>query len=372
MDSLKILYVDTDQVWRGGQEQLFSLMLGIKDRQHQIWLAAPADAPLSAKAQHSGIETFPFQLRYELSPRAFLQLWKILGKQDFDIIHLNTPRPLFLGALASKLRGIPLRVCSRRVNFPLNSPLSRLKYNWMQESVVTVSTSIRRTLIEGGVRPDLIQVIYEGVDLEWVDSQRVPPSEEINGGLMVGTVAHLSPEKGHRTLLEAAARVLARIPDAHFVFVGQGELMSSLKARVEKLGIEKKVTFAGFRSDSEALMKQFDVFCLPSISEGLSSAILVAMASRLPVVATRVGGIPELVVDGETGILVPPEDAEQLADGLLRVLESPRLRKEMGCAGRQRIEEKFTLERKLNETETLYLNMLESVSNRANDLGGRR
>jgi glycosyltransferase involved in cell wall biosynthesis len=369
MNSLRILYVDTDRAWRGGQEQLFSLMLGIRDRQHQVWLAAPSDSPLSSKAQQSGIETHSFGQRSELSPWAFFQFWRILGKQDFDIIHLNTPRPLVVGGLASKLCGIPLRVCSRRVNFPLNSPLSRLKYNWMQEKVVTVSVSIRRTLIEGGVCPDLIKVIYEGVDVDWVDSQRVPVPDSVNSGLVVGTVAHLSPEKGHRTLFEAAARVLSRVPDVHFIVVGRGELMSSLKAMVGELGIQKKVTFTGFRSDSEGLMKHFDIFCLPSISEGLSSAILVAMASSLPVVATQVGGIPELVIAGETGILVPPGDAAQLADGLCKVLESTQLREKMGCAGRQRIEERFTLERKLNETEELYLSMLASLPDKAKDFG---
>ena len=145
--------------------------------------------------------------------------------------------------------------------------------------------------------------------------------------------------------------------------------MSTLKARVKELDIVKKVTFTGFRSDSEALMKHFDIFCLPSISEGLSSAILVAMASSLPVVATQAGGIPELVIDGETGILVPPGDVAQLADGLCKVLESPQLQKKMGGAGRQRIEERFTLERKLKETEKLYLSMLASVSDRAKDFG---
>ncbi len=369
MNSLKILYVDTERVWRGGQEQLFSLILGIRDRQHQVWLASPSDSPLSSKALQSGIETYCFGQRNELSPWAFLQLWNILRKQDFDILHLNTPRPMILGGLASKLCGIPLRICSRRVNFPLNSPLSRLKYNWMQESVVTVSVSIRRTLIEGGVRPDLIKVIYEGVDLAWVDSLQASAPEDRNRGLVVGTVAYLSPEKGHGTLLDAVPRVISRVPDVHFILVGAGALMPTLKARVEELGIQKNVTFTGFRSDSEALMKNFDVFCLPSISEGLSSAILVAMASRLPIVATQAGGIPELVVDGESGILVPPDDSDQLAVGLCKVLESPQLRKRMGCAGRQRIEETFTLERKLNETEKLYLSMMASVSNQAKDFG---
>jgi len=361
MNSLKILYVDTDRVWRGGQEQLLTLMLGIKERQHRVSLAAPSDSPLSSKARERGIETLPFTQRSELSPWALLQLWNILRKRDFDIIHLNGPRALLAGGLASKFCGVPLRVCSRRVNFPLKSPLSCLKYNWMQESVVTVSISICQTLIDGGIRPDLIHVIYEGVDLDWLDSQQPRALADINHGLLVGTVAHLSPEKGHLTLLEAAARIVSKVSDVHFVFVGRGELMSGLDERIQELGIQNHVLLTGFRSDSEALMKRFDIFCLPSLSEGLSSAILVAMASRLPVIATQVGGIPELVIDGETGIVVPPNDPDQLAEALCKLLGSYELRQRMGQAGRQRIEESFTLERKLQETEKLYRDLLASA-----------
>ena len=358
MNRLKILYVDTDRAWRGGQEQLFNLMLGIRERQHHISLAAPSNSPLSSKAQQCGIETYPLEQRSELSPWALFRLWHILRKRNFDIIHLNGPRAILSGGLASKLCGVPLRVSSRRVNFPLKSPLSRLKYNWMQESVVTVSISISQTLIDEGVRPDLVNVIYEGVDLNWLDSQEPPPLASLNHGLLVGTVAHLSPEKGHHTLVEAAAQVVSRVPDVHFILVGRGELMSGLKEKIQELGIQRHVTFTGFRSDSEALMKRFDVFCLPSLSEGLSSAILVAMARRLPVIATHVGGIPELVIDGKTGILVPPNDANHLGDALCKVLESCELRQRMGRAGRQRVEENFTLDRKLDKTEKLYGKLL--------------
>ena len=360
MSSLNILYVDTDRTWRGGQEQLFTLMLGIKKRQHQVWLAAPPDSPLSRKAQEGGIRIYPFLQRNELSLWAIFQLWNFLRRRDFDVIHLNTPRALLSGGLASKLCRVPLRVSSRRVNFPLRSPLSRLKYNWIQESVVTVSVSIRQTLIEGGVRPELIRVIYEGVDLDWIDAQQPPPLVDAQG-LIVGTVAHLSPEKGHHTLLEAAAQVIPRFPDVRFVLVGAGVMMSELKDKIHQLGIDDHVTLSGFRVDSEALMKNFDVFCLPSLSEGLSSAILVAMASFLPVIATQVGGIPELVVDDETGILVSSGNPDQLAQALSKVLESAELRRKMGQAGRRRVEEHFTLRRKLDETETLYLKLLASA-----------
>jgi len=357
---LKILYVDTEEVWRGGQAQLFSLILGIKERHHKVCLAAPENAPLSVRAREKGIETVPFRQRNELSLAAVFRLWVILRNRDFDIVYVNTPRAIISGGLASKLRGVPLRICSRRVNFPLKSPLSRLKYNWLQESVVTVSLSIQETLIEGGVRPDLVQVIYEGVDLKWIDAHQ--PTSLLEGGerLKVGTVAHLSPEKGHHVLLEAAARIVSRFPEVVFVLVGKGKSMFELQDKIRELDIEDHVICTGFRYDSEALTKEFDIFCLPSLSEGLSSAILVAMASSLPVVATQVGGIPELVVDGETGLLVPANDVRQLASALRQVLESQSLRRRMGQAGRRRVEQSFTLQRKLDETEQLYLTLLAS------------
>ncbi|MDA2934197.1 glycosyltransferase family 4 protein [Acidobacteria bacterium AH-259-D05] len=358
---LKILYVDTDRVWRGGQEQLFTLMSGIKKRRHQVWLAAPADSPLSSKAQQRGIQTFHFCQRNELSPWAIGKLWNFLRSRDFDIVHLNTPRSVLAGGLASKLCGVPLRVCSRRVNFPLRSPLSRLKYNWTQDGVVTVSVSIRQTLMVGGVRPDLIRVVYEGVDLDWIDSQESPSLGDVGEGLKVGTVAHFSPEKGHDILLDAAAQVVSKFPDVVFVLVGKGELLSELQEKIHKLGMEDHFLFTGFRLDSEAIMKNFDVFCLPSLSEGLSSAILVAMASSLPVIATHVGGIPELVIDGKTGILVSPNDAGQLAGALVQVVSSEKLRRKMGQAGRRRVEEHFTLKKKLDETERLYRTLLASA-----------
>ena len=247
---LKVLFVDTEREWRGGQAQLFTLMVGLKKRQHQACLATPADSPLSTKAQENGIEVFPFRQRTELSPRAVLKLWNFLRNRDFDIVYVNTPRAILSTGLASKLCGVPLRICSRRVNFPLRSSLSRLKYNWFQERVVTVSVSIRQTLIEGGVRPDLIQVIYEGVDLDWIDACPDPGELDLGERLKVGTVAHLSLEKGHHVLLEAAAQIVPKFPKVIFILVGEGKLRPQLQEQIRVLDIEDHVIFTGFRDDS--------------------------------------------------------------------------------------------------------------------------
>ena len=357
---MKILYVDTEQVWRGGQEQLFTLMLGMKERGYSVCLAAPARSLLLRRASESQVRTFSFLQRSEWSPMALYRLHRIFRQERFDVVHFNTPVAVLLGGIVSWWKKTPVRVCSRRVNFPLRNRLSPIKYNQVLDGIITVSESIRGTLIAGGVWPELVSVVYEGVDVGWVD--RLSPSAPVPNvnGLLVGTVAHLSEEKGHSTLLEAVSQLDPRFSDVTFLFIGEGELRDHLERQVRLMSLEDRVRFTGFRADPEAIMKTLDIFCLPSLSEGLSSAILAAMACRLPVVATRVGGIPELVADGVTGFLVPSRNPDELRQALSQLLSSVQLRRRMGHAGRVRIESSFTLKRKLDETETLYLKLLKS------------
>ena len=354
---LRILYVDTESFWRGGQEQLFSLMVGIRQRGYGVELAAPAGSPLENRVHDVGIPTHSFTQRSELSLPAAWSLARIMGPGKVDVLHYNTPRPVLAGKLAAWICGVPILVASRRVNFPLRSRFSRIKYNWLLDRVVTVSGSIERTLVQDGVRPERVSVIYEGVDLQSVDGHPSTSVLPVRSGLVVGVVAHLSPEKGHETVLKAAARLRERFPDVTYVLVGGGERRQMLEERARALNVADRVLFTGFRKDSDAMMREFDVFCLPSLSEGLSSAILAAMARPLPVVATRVGGIPELVVDGSTGLLVPAGRPDKLAEALAKVLSSSSLRRRMREAGRRRVAEYFTLDRKLDETERLYLEL---------------
>ena len=354
---LRIVYVDTESFWRGGQEQLYSLMVGIRQRGYGVELAAPARSPLASRAHEAGIPVHSFTQRSELSLRAAWRLARILGSRKVDLLHFNTPRPVLAGKLAALVSGVPILVASRRVNFPLRTRFSRIKYNCLLDRIITVSRSIERTLVQDGVRPERVSVVYEGVDLQSVDGLPPAPVLPVRSGLVVGVVAHLSPEKGHVTVLKAAARLRERFPEVTYVFVGGGERRRVLEERARALNVVDRVLFTGFRSDSDALMREFDVFCLASLSEGLSSAILAAMARPLPVVATRVGGIPELVVDGNTGLLVPADRPDLLADALAKVLSSSSLRRRMRNAGRRRIARHFTLDRKLDETERLYLEL---------------
>jgi glycosyltransferase involved in cell wall biosynthesis len=166
----------------------------------------------------------------------------------------------------------------------------------------------------------------------------------------VGNVAALTDHKDHATLLEAAALVSARRPEARFVIVGDGERRAELEARARALGTAERVIFAGFRDDVDRLLPAFDVFCLSSHLEGLGTSLLDAMCFARPVVATAAGGIPEAVLDGVTGRVVPVRDVRALADALVEVLSHPERREAMGRAGRERFLERFTADAMVEAT----------------------
>ena len=356
---MKILYIDTEKFWRGGQDQLFSLISGMQETGHQIMLASPAQGPLGERVGRLGIEVVDFEQRTELSYPAFRMLYNLMKETSPDIVHFNTPLPVLPGGLASKalsrFSGSRIvTVCSRRVNFPLKTRLSRLKYNHLLDRILTVSESIRKTLISNGIRPELVETVYEGIDPDWIDRQQATSMPFSQDSLVVGTVAHLSEEKGHIDILKAVSLIRRKAPKTRFVFIGEGLMRGQLERYAAVLGVDDIVDFIGFRKDSEALMKHFDVFCLPSLSEGLSSAIMSAMACGLPVISTEVGGIPELVIHEQSGLLVSPSSPEELADALYRILTSPEDRESFGKAGRMIVESRFTVRNKLKNTEQHY------------------
>ena len=175
---------------------------------------------------------------------------------------------------------------------------------------------------------------------------------------IIGTVGMLAPVKDHITLLKAANKVVRVRPDVVFLIVGGGELEGALKAEADKLGIENNVRITGFRNDVGSLLHVMDIFVLSSVSEGLPLCLLEAMASGKPVVATNVGGNPEIVVNGETGFLVPPRDPDSLAASILSLLQDRRLASHFGMNGQRRVSERFRLERMIHSYHELYERVL--------------
>ena len=359
---LSFLFIDSERVWRGGQAQLFTLIQKLHQRGHKIRLVCFPGTSLETKAMKLGISVYPMAIRSEAGLISFVRLISVLRSVDPDILAFNTPKPIFIGNLASRFARVGARIIFRRVSFPLhNRHISRIKYTWNIDSVIAISDSIRSQLLKCGIPAALVKTIHEGIDLSLYPKRpeldRPPPTEPVT----VGTLSSLSHEKGLSYLIEAASLIPHVKGRARFVIVGEGSCRMELEELVRKKGLEDCIQFLGFRTDIQPLMKDFDLFVLPSLSEGLSSAIMEAMASSLPVIASKVGGIPELVQNGDNGLLVDPADPESLARAIVQLVENPETLRQMGMRGRQRMEEKFTLDRKVLETEELCCTLVAST-----------
>jgi L-malate glycosyltransferase len=356
---ISFLFVDSERVWRGGQDQLLTLLPGLIDRGHEVHLVCHPSTLLEERARSIGARVHPMVFRKGPGLISLVRIFSILREVRPDIIAFNTPRPILPGTLASKLIGVKARIIFRRVNFPLRrNPITKIKYNWGIDRIIAISESIARQLESGGVPPARIRIIYEGIDLGQIEPRRAQIKHPEGEPFVIGTVAHLSAEKGLNHLIEAGARIADVGRRARFVIVGDGKCRADLEAQVRSLGMGQSFQFTGFQENPGEIMKRFDIFVLPSLSEGLSSSILTAMARALPVVATSVGGIPELVANGKNGILVPPGNPQALATAIESLIDDPDKSFKMGQNGRQRMELRFTLERKILETESLCAGLL--------------
>jgi L-malate glycosyltransferase len=354
------LHIDTARTWRGGQNQVLLTVMGLRADGHRTMLIAHPAGELRRRAAEGG-DVFPLAPRAEMDLAAGWRLSRIIRQVGPDVIHAHDPHGVAMAALGlsmSTQRVKPPLVASRRVDFHLGrNAFSRWKYRQVQRFICS-SDAIRRMIQADGVAPGRSVTIYEGIDLERV--RAAPPAtlhEELwlpHHAPLVGNIAALVPHKGQRHFIDAAALVVRRVPDARFVIVGEGELRRSLERHIHDLRLDKHVLLTGFRPDVLSVLKTFDIFVMSSVTEGLGTSLLDAMACARPIVATRAGGIPEAVDDGQTGILVTPRDHEAMADAIVKLLEDGRLRERMGAAGLERARTRFSAERMVKETIRVY------------------
>lgn len=238
---------------------------------------------------------------------------------------------------------------------PLWRRVARVSHRLCERVIVNSRAAFEEELA-AGLAPALLAHIPNGVDpqdLPAIDDRRLGAVPRP----LVVSVAHLQPEKGHRHLLEAWRRVVDQMPGAHLALLGDGPLRSALECQVVELGLDRDVTFLGF-TEPRSWLEAADTCVLASLTEGMPSVVLEAMLSGCPVVASRVGGIGELVVECETGLLVPPGDAPALAAAVLRLLGDASLRAALATAGRQRALDRFSAGQMVRATEAVYASVL--------------
>ncbi len=354
------LHIDTARTWRGGQNQVLVTVLGLRALGHRTVLVAHAGGELRQRAAE-GMELIPLAPRMEMDLGAAWRLSRIIKELKPEIVHAHDPHGVAMAALAlsmsTQLVKPPL-IASRRVDFRLkNNSLSRWKYRQV-DCFICASDAIRQMLLADGVPDARALTVHEGIDLERVAAA---PAAKLHEELwlphqapIVGNVAALVAHKGQRHLIEAAALVVRQVPDARFVIAGEGDLRPALERQIKEHHLEKHVFLTGFRPDVLSLHKAFDIFVMSSVTEGLGTSLLDAMASGKPIVATRAGGIPEVVSDGQTGMLVAPRDHQAMADALVKLLTDAALRRKMGDAGLRLARERFSAERMVRETLKVY------------------
>lgn len=319
--------------------------------EHVTWLGSPASGRL---------ERLPFaQLRGLNEVRRHLRV----GSPD--VVHTYFFWPIIYGRLLKRL-GLIRHLVENREDQGFN--LSPWNYRLLKatadvpDRVICVSEGVRQVVLEReGVKEERTVVIHNGVKLPAV----IPGADEqrelrralgfSSAHLIVGMVANLNrPVKGVGYFVDAMPLILAEVPDARFLILGEGREKRSLKSRARELGVENRVVFTGFRPDIDRFYPLMDVSALTSLSEGLSMTLLESMSFGLPVVATRVGGNPEIVRDAETGFLVPPRDPAAFAGRVVELLTNPGLRERMGRAGRRFVEGRFTLAETAAQYEEIY------------------
>ena len=303
--------------------------------------------------------------RSEIDLSAAWRLSRVIRDYQPDLVHAHDPHAVAMAATALSFGAVtpaPPLVASRRVDFHLGgNSFSRWKYRQVTR-FVAASGAIRDILIHDGIPEAQVDVVHDGIDVAKV--QRLPALDVHvefwlpHGVPVIANVGALVAHKGQKHLLDAIPLVMQDVPDVHLVILGEGELRPALEKQVKDLHLERAVRLPGFREDVLSLVKSADLFVMSSVTEGLGSAVLDAMAMGLPVVGTRAGGIPEAIVHGSTRLLVPPGEPKPLAAAIVRLLKDPQLGSQYGQAGRARVEAHFGVDKMVEDTLAVYQDLL--------------
>ncbi len=345
---LSLFQIDTGREWRGGQRQSFLLTRELRDQGYPVYLVVQPGCPLHEKAVAEGLPVLPIKMKGEADVGAAYKLSRAMRKKGCVLAHFHDAHAVSIGGAACTRARVPIRIVSRRVSFPLRKGFfSRRKYTKDVDLIVAISDNVRDVLIRGGIEPGKIEVVSSGIDFSPFENvgQRDLLRREFGflpDDFLVGIVAYLEDSKGHRYLIEAARMLKERTPKIKIIIVGKGSLELALDKQARDLGVDDLVFFLGFRDDVPRILASLDAFVLSSEQEGLGSSILDAMASRLPVVATEVGGIPEVVIHNETGFLVSPRSPRALAEAILSLYQDRDLARRFGERGYQVVHEKFS------------------------------
>lgn len=361
----------------GGMKQhLEDLVAGLNGKEFMISVAGPGDSDgddIKRVIEALGASYYPVRITGPLRPaqdfRCVLELYGLIKRERFDIVHCHGSKAGLVGRMAAWLAGAPVIIVTIH-NFVVYEevPLfKRLLFTRGEEflgrkttGIITVSRALKTEMAKKfGIPEDKVAAIYNGIDLERFRVEKNLAGLRKDYGIgedipIVGTVARMAPQKGLRYFVEAAAMLVKEGCTGIFFIVGDGPLRPELEVQADRLGLKGRLIFTGYQSDIVSFLKMFDIFVIPSIAEGLSITTIEAMAAGKPVIASRVGGLPELVKHEQNGLLVPPRDAGALTRAIKYLIRQPELCKNMGQTGNNMVIKEFTKKTMIAKTAEFY------------------
>jgi glycosyltransferase involved in cell wall biosynthesis len=374
--AVRILEVISDATIGGGQQHVLSLVEGLDKTIFDVSVACTANGPLVDDLRSRGVMAYPVDMSRGVIHPPLLQLSRLLQRNQIEIMHAHGGVAGFWGRLSAVLARTPVRVYTLHGIHYLHysSPAKREVFIALErflarktDRIICVAESDRQSGLRRKLfSPDQCVVVRNGINPTLAErSGEVRQQREALGipadAPIVGTVGRLHRQKGHWILIQATREIVRKIPNVHVLLVGDGPLRKRLEKLSQSLGLGESIHFLGARRDAFDIMAILDVFVLPSLWEGLPYSLLEALALGKPVVATATDGIPEVVVHGESGLLVSPGDPQGLAIAVLQLLNNNAYAETLGRKGRERVVRTFGLDRMVRETSELYLSSLSGV-----------
>lgn len=356
---LRILHTEWSDGWGGQEQRVVSEMAGMLQRNHHMVLATRPQCRIAKKASDRGIPLLLMDMKGKFDLRTILKLARFLKQEHIQVVNTHSSIDSWIGSLAAKLAGTPVLVRTRHINLPL-------KRNWLNfvhylpDAIVTCGEAMRRQLTDRyGFPANQLANIPTGID--FTRSQPSKSRDEARHALglarhayVVLMVGIMRGVKRHEVALRAFRELATAHPEAELLLAGEGPMLPDMQRLASELGIADKVRFLGHREDVPDLMTAADLLLLTSRSEGVPQAVAQALGLGLPVVATAVGGVPELVIHEKTGLLVPPENPKATAEAMLRLVNNPLFATQLGQEGRRRVLSEFNLNSMLDKTEHLF------------------
>jgi L-malate glycosyltransferase len=367
---IRLLHMSSLMTWRGGEQQVAALVTSLADNNVNNYLVVSKGSELEMFCKKNNMQYTSIRFGNGFNLLAAWHLKRICQQLQIDVVHMHCSPSHTLAIFSNLLGNKAKLILSRRVIFPIRqNTLSLQKFNYPAiERIICVSKSVRSILQRDIKREDVFDVVYDGVDINSITTRKsngsIRKELHLQDKTIVAIIAALSPEKDHKTFLEAAKILNDQQQNFHFLIVGAGNEESKIKNLVRKYSLENAVTLTGFRTDIPDILQDIDYFVLTSIEEGLGSSIIEAFANKVPVIATNVGGIPELVIHDKTGLLVEPQQAQEIAYQINNLINNRTLRETIVEGAWQYMHQNFRIENTAKKTTDIYREVVfKTVSN---------